>query len=315
MAMSRAAHNRFKIGVVIATLGASVFVGPLAMASGVVGPVFAQSVATLTLAPSATASPTITPTASVTLRATAAPSRTPTLTPGPGQYVVKDGDYLAKIAGMFGISVRLLKQANNLVEDEIYPGQILIIPARPTVANPTQTGTAFPPGARTHVVQPGDQLLKLSRKYVVPVNQIRTANGLSSDTLYVGQVLFIPTAAPTATRVPPTPIPPGTVTYTVQVGDRIQRIAIWYGVTWKAIIDANQLDSAGTLRIGQVLVIPNPPRRPVTYTVQPGDTLQGLSERYQISIDFIRIANYNFRGDVLYEGLTLIIPMRPEMIQ
>jgi len=63
----------------------------------------------------------------------------------------------------------------------------------------------------------------------------------------------------------------------------------------------------------RTLAIPNPPRRPVVYTVQPGDTLEGLSERYQISIEFIRIANYNFKGDTLYAGLTLIIPMRPEM--
>ena len=48
--------------------------------------------------------------------------------------------------------------------------------------------------------------------------------------------------------------------------------------------------------------------------VQEGDSLESLSERFQISVDFIRIANYNFRGDVLYAGLPLIIPMRPEMI-
>jgi LysM repeat protein len=125
------------------------------------------------------------------------------------------------------------------------------------------------------------------------------ANGLTTDKLRPGQVLYIPAPVPTATKAPPTAVPAGWVTYKVQSGDRIQRIAIWYGVTWADIIAANGLDGYGTVRVGQMLAIPNPPRKPVVYTVQEGDTLQGLSERFQISVDYIRIANYNFKGDTL----------------
>lgn len=273
-----------------------------------------------------TGTPTATATHTRTPRPTVAATFTATLTPGPNQYVVQPGDYLARIAVRNGISVASLMTANNLEGDQIYPGQILAIPPRATAANPTRTTTALPPGARTHVVQYGDQLIKIARTYAVPLNQLAQANGLINDRLLVGQVLFVPTAlptrtrqpatitpGPTATKAPPTAVPAGWATHRVQSGDRLQRIAIWYGVTWVDIIAANGLDEYGTLRVGQTLAIPNPPRRPVVYTVKPGDTLEGLSERYQISIDFIRIANYNFKGDTLFAGLTLIIPMRPEM--
>ncbi len=298
---------RHTLAVVLGSVGLT-----MAVIAGVWSPasVAAQNAATTT----ATLTATATATQTRTPRPTAGPTFTPTLTPGPNQYVVQSGDYLAKIATRFGISVKRLKEANNLLSDFIYPGQILAIPPRATVANPTRTTTALPPGARTHVVKEGDQLIKLARTYGVPVDQLLQANGLTTDQLRVGQVLFVPTALPTATKAPPTAVPAGWVTYRVQAGDRLQRIAIWYGVTWADIMAANGLDGYGTIRVGQLLAIPNPPRRPVVYTVQEGDSLESLSERFQISIDFIRIANYNFRGDVLYAGLPLIIPMRPEMI-
>ncbi len=294
----------------VALLVSAVLVAALVLNAWSPASVAAQNAAT----PTGTATATATATLTQTPRPTAAPTFTATLTPGPNQYVVQPGDYLAKIATRYGISIKMLKDANNLLSDFIYPGQILAVPPRPTVTNPTRTTTALPPGARTHVVKAGDQVIKIARTYAVPVDQLLQANGLTSDRLRIGQVLFVPTAAPTVTKAPPTAVPAGWVTYRVQSGDRLQRIAIWYGVTWADIIAANGLDGYGTIRVGQVLGIPNPPRKPVMYTVQEGDTLEGLSTRFQISIDFIRIANYNFKGDILYAGLLLIIPMRPEMI-
>ena len=298
---------RHTLAVVLGSVGLT-----MAVVAGVWSPasVAAQNAATTT----ATLTVTATATQTRTPRPTAGPTFTPTLTPGPNQYVVQSGDYLAKIATRFGISVKRLKEANNLLSDFIYPGQILAIPPRATVANPTRTTTALPPGARTHVVKEGDQLIKLARTYGVPVDQLLQANGLTTDQLRVGQVLFVPTPMPVATPDTPTAVPAVWITYRVQAGARLQPIAIWCCLTWPDIIAANCLLGSGTTRVRHSLSCLNPPRRPVVYTVQEGDSLESLSERFQISVDFIRIANYNFRGDVLYAGLPLIIPMRPEMI-
>lgn len=74
------------------------------------------------------------------------------------------------------------------------------------------------------------------------------------------------TRTPTATRrVIPTRTPPqriipsGAITYTVESGDTLGKIAKEYGVTVKAIAEANDIKDPDRLSIGQVLVIPEGP--------------------------------------------------------
>jgi LysM repeat protein len=63
-----------------------------------------------------------------------------------------------------------------------------------------------------------------------------------------------PTVEPTATPAPaPTPI-----VYVVKAGDQLQRIADRYGVTVKAIQEANNISDPNLIRVGQKLVIPQP---------------------------------------------------------
>ncbi len=48
------------------------------------------------------------------------------------------------------------------------------------------------------------------------------------------------------------------VRYTVQEGDTLSGIAEMFGVTWDAIIQANDLQSQDAIFVGQELLIPNP---------------------------------------------------------
>jgi LysM repeat protein len=73
-------------------------------------------------------------------------------------------------------------------------------------------------------------------------------------------------AAPTPTPVPstvsPAPAgrgtatPAGKRTYVVQPGDELRHIAAWYGVSISTIINANDVPNPDSLRVGQVLTIP-----------------------------------------------------------
>jgi hypothetical protein len=58
---------------------------------------------------------------------------------------------------------------------------------------PTPAPTATPaPTRRTYVVQEGDTLNGIAQKFGTTVQAIKSANGLTSDTINIGQVLIIP---------------------------------------------------------------------------------------------------------------------------
>jgi LysM repeat protein len=231
-----------------------------------------------------------------------------TIPPGYQLYRVQRNDQLLALARRFRTTTANLRAASNLSSDTIFEGQWLLIPPPNT---PTVTPTPLPPGAQTYIVQRGDQLLALARRFGLSLTQLKSANGLTSDTVQPGRVLFIPTPLPTSTRRPPTVTPTGVyLAYVVQRGDRLQRIAVWYGVTMTSIRSANGL-SGDVITVGRTLTIPNPTRRPIAYTVQPGDTLVSLAARFETTVEALQISNDMGKGETILAGLNLIIPAKP----
>lgn len=105
---------------------------------------------------------------------------------GSDSYTVNVGDTLwvisEKILGD-GKRYKEIKELNKLLNDIIYPGQILKIPK---VGNQTFY--------KTHVVKKGDTLWNLSERYYgdgSKYKEIKKLNGLGQDNIYVGQVLKI----------------------------------------------------------------------------------------------------------------------------
>lgn len=136
-----------------------------------------------------------------------------------------------------------------------------------------------------HAVQPGENLFRISLRYGVTVDAIKSTNGLSSDIVYVGQRLIIPTSGAPA----PAPAQPSTPTgglHTVQAGETLSAIALRYGVTSWTLVQANHLASANLIYVGQQLIIPGSATTPGTpapatgtYTVKPGDSLSSIAAR------------------------------------
>jgi murein DD-endopeptidase MepM/ murein hydrolase activator NlpD len=93
--------------------------------------------------------------------------------------------------------------------------------------------------------------------------------------------------------------------YKVKPGDIIGNIAGETGLSQSTIISVNKIKNARTLQIGQTLRIPN--QDGIYYTVQKGDTLLSVAEKYKSDPDDIKIANELF-SDVLYVNSGLFLP-------
>jgi len=130
-------------------------------------------------------------------------------------------------------------------------------PARPAGAAPSAAAKVVDSvrlsGLRYRLVAPGEGLKGIAKTYGIPVAQIRSANGMTKDTVYAGARLLLDEPNP-GRMAPPAGSGP-TSTYTVVAGDTVARIAKGHGTTTDAIVAANQLKSANQIRIGQVLTI------------------------------------------------------------
>ncbi|WP_188623056.1 C40 family peptidase [Caldalkalibacillus thermarum] len=110
-------------------------------------------------------------------------------------YTVKPGDSLWKIARNYNTTVAQLKSVNNLRSDLIRVGQVLKIPGPTSSTNASKSSVTVeskPVSATSYTVKPGDSLWKIAREYNTSVNQLKALNKLTSDTIYVGQVLKVP---------------------------------------------------------------------------------------------------------------------------
>jgi LysM repeat protein len=119
----------------------------------------------------------------------------------------------------------------------------------------------------THTIQPGETLFRIAVKNNLTVAQLLNANPQvgNGNLIHPGDVLTIPncngssatSVAPQATESTTQPVS-GEV-YVVKRGDTLFSIAQHFGVTMKAIQDANNISDPNRLSLGQQLVIPPPP--------------------------------------------------------
>ena len=124
------------------------------------------------------------------------------------------------------------------------------------------------PETTIYVVQNGDYLAKISKKYNVTINSIKRLNNLKSDTIRVGQKLKLPgkldiiQTAPVAAPKSPAQAKKGFVAYTgatreyvVKSGDTLGSVAYGNGCNIRQLKQLNGLTS-DVLRIGQKLKVP-----------------------------------------------------------
>jgi len=122
---------------------------------------------------------------------------------------------------------------------------LLAVAVVPALAAPDQCQQVV------HVVQAGDTMYSIARRYGVSVTAISNANGIvNPNFIYVGQRLTIPVCQPS------TPPPSGGAVHVVQPGETLFRISLRYGVSVWSIANANGIVNVNHIYVGQRLKIP-----------------------------------------------------------
>lgn len=102
-----------------------------------------------------------------------------------------------------------------------------------------------------HIVQDGETLHTIGKKYGISYDSIQFANNLKTSSVKVGQKLLIPPVE-------------GTL-HTVKKGETVESISKLYGVPSQAIVDSNYLDEPYVLTMGSVITVPNAQKPAETY--------------------------------------------------
>ena len=163
-----------------------------------------------------------------------------------------------------------------------------------------------------YIVQSGDTLYSIARRYNTTVDEIKRLNNLASNTLSIGMRLLI--------RELEEEFPSST--YTVQKGDTLYAIAQKYNTTVDTLKTLNNLTS-NSLSIGQILIIPSesstepslpnngestePSIETQVYTVKKGDSLWQIAKNFNTTVDEL-IALNNLSTINLQIGDELLVP-------
>ena len=234
-------------------------------------------------------------------------------------YTVRPGDTLGAIARDNDVSVSDLAAANHISNPNlIRPGQVLVIPTKD----------------RTHVVARGESLYTIAKKYGTTVATLIKANNLANPNLIrPDQKLTIPggtgssgsggtggSGGSTGGSDSNGPIqkPDGSNTrsgryHVVKKGETLEQIAKAEGVSVEAITTANGITNH-VIYTGTRLFLDGPGHTSGgstgsgTYTVQRGDRLGDIANRYGTSISKIASSNGISNVNLIRAGQRLKVP-------
>ncbi len=157
-----------------------------------------------------------------------------------------------------------------------------------------------------YVVKSGDTLWGIAKKFGVSVNDLKTANNLTSNNLTIGQSLKIPN------MLSPETDNKDYILYTVKSGDTLYSIANKNNLTVQELKNYNNLTS-NTLSLNQTLKIPivSTENKPIgnynEYIVKSGDNLYSIGKKFGYTPQEL-IEYNNLSSNILSIGQVLKIP-------
>ena len=154
-----------------------------------------------------------------------------------------------------------------------------------------------------YIVQSGDSLWSISKKFGISVDKLKDINNLNSNLLSIGQKLLVKDTSSSDDVG---------VYYTVKAGDTLYGIANEYGLSVDELKTINNLKN-NNLSVGQKLLISGTGEvigdgaDYDTYIVKSGDNLYAIARKYGISVDKLKDIN-NLSSNLLSIGQKLLVP-------
>ena len=262
-------------------------------------------------------------------------------------HIVRPGETLGLIAKNYGVDINALARANGISNAHfIYSWQELQIPS----VGGQQA--ALPSARGAHIVRRGETLDSIAKLYGIALSDLMALNKVYGW-LYPGDKLALPVpgqSAPASASQPAAsaganqtapataPASPASqpATHVIQPGETLFRIALRYGISVEALLQANGIEDPRYIHAGNVLHIggkapvadqtpapqpapaaaPNPaPPDPSRkhYLVQRGDSLSDIGARLNMSWQAIADVNGITNPNALHAGVSLMLPTLEEM--
>ena len=244
-------------------------------------------------------------------------------------YVVQNGDYLAKISKKFNVTIASIKRLNpSIKKDVVRVGQKLKLPgkidvgvqtapvaatasaATATVAKKSSKKAYAPYAGATkeYVIKNGDTLGSVAYGNGITIRQLKELNGLSSDSLKIGQKLKIPAekvvkaekAKPVETKAAVAPVAaPAVEKKAAEAVPAAEEKAAEAAEPAAPVAAAAEAEAAPAKAEAAATT---------TYVVQEGDDMTGVSIRWGVSAAQIRELNNLAEGDQLVPGQIIKLP-------
>ena len=256
-------------------------------------------------------------------------------------YRVKRGDNLSTIAQKYDVAVDDLKKWNNIKGNKVAYGKNLKINGVEAEEKSSaiakveidkkgiQKDSLASSTASFYVVQKGDNLSNIAKKFNVTVADIQDWNKLTTKNLPLGMALQVvknPTNKEEVAIVTPER---KDIQYMVQKGDNLSNIAKKFGATLEDLKQWNNLTS-NAIALGSSIIVAkneiaivtnkasvasfkkkddysNPTSKEVEYYVKKGDSLYSISKKYPgVTISDLKKWN-NIKDEELKPGMKLKI--------
>ena len=257
----------------------------------------------------------------------------------PTTYVVKPNDSLTSVASEFDLSVSQLASYNDLnTNSNLFVGQKLklkdsgndkLSEINKTVVRADTSKPVAKIKTKTYQVKRGEYLKVIADRYALSVHELADLTpGLdTSSSLYVGQKINVPvndvkSSDPkleskvidqTKFKNVKAETEYKTENYKVQRGDSLSSIAVQSKMTLSELAELNKLSPSKSLHAGQVIKIPAGSSTPDSYTVQSGDSLTAVANKYNLQVSQVAELNGLHTNSGLFVGQKLKLTGTPEV--